>query len=75
MTASRHKTPDLTYNVYGRSAPGRQQQIAEAVGAMVRPKPETETDTQPYPQRQVVGLGSPLESEGLVVRGGGFEPP
>ena len=65
----------MTLNVYGRSAPGRQLEIAEAVGMMVMTRPETESDPQRIPQQQVIVLESSLIPAAYMVRGGGVEPP
>jgi len=68
---SRHSTPDLTVNVYGRARQDRLSTLAEVVGKMVSPHPEIAISLQ----KQAVGAETvrvtPLDGEELESAGDG----
>lgn len=70
MDRARHQSADMSLNTYARSRPGRRVELAEMVGKLVYAEA-----TPTEPQREVVNLGSPIESGGYVGRGDGSSPP
>ena len=68
---ARHRSPELTMNVYGRSRRDRCSELAEKVGEVVFAPSATITE----PQRKAVGAESPGGATTCMVRGGGVEPP
>ena len=79
QTLSRHSTPHLTMNVYGRTTDARLSAVAEKVGEMVRVGDFYRKTTEVAVARDFVKGIAPLGQRGYtgleLVPAGGIEPP
>ncbi len=69
QSLARHSTPDLTFNVYGRTREDRLARLAEAVGEAVLP-----VESIAYAQRKAAGAESLCPPSTSMVRAEGLEP-